>query len=61
MQFALIALLPVVAFLLVLRLIDSYALVPVREILRAVIVGMVVAAICWMAACHASSVLGAVA
>jgi RsiW-degrading membrane proteinase PrsW (M82 family) len=49
MQFALIALLPVVAFLLVLRLIDSYALVPVREILRAVIVGMVVAAICWMA------------
>jgi len=49
MQFAPIALLPVVAFLLVLRLIDSYALVPVREILRAVIVGMVVAALCWMA------------
>ena len=40
MQFALIALLPVVAFVLVLRLIDSYALVPVRESLRAVIVGM---------------------
>ena len=49
MLFAPIALLPVVAFLLVLRLIDSYSLVPVREILRAVVVGVVVAALCWMA------------
>ena len=49
MLFAPIALLPVVAFLLVLRLIDSYSLVPVREILRAVVVGIVVAALCWMA------------
>ncbi|RKZ14247.1 hypothetical protein DRQ53_11950 [bacterium] len=43
-----IALLPVLAFLLLLRMIDSYALVPAREIGRALLAGAVVAGLCWL-------------
>lgn len=47
MHFAPVALLPVLAFLLLLRMIDSYALVPAREILRALAAGVLVALLCW--------------
>jgi RsiW-degrading membrane proteinase PrsW (M82 family) len=48
MVFAPVALLPVLLFLLVLRMIDSYALVPAREILRALLAGCLVAAVFWL-------------
>ena len=47
MQFAPVALLPVLAFLALLKAIDSYALVPMREILRALLAGAVAAGVCW--------------
>lgn len=48
MEFAPVALLPVLLFLLLLRMIDSYALVPPREIFRALGVGILVAALFWL-------------
>lgn len=48
MQFAPVALLPVLLFLLLLRVLDSYALVPPREIGRALLVGCGVAAVFWL-------------
>lgn len=47
MQFAPVALLPVLAFLMLLKTIDSYALVPPRTILRALAAGCVAAVACW--------------
>lgn len=49
MQFAPVALIPVLLFLLVLRMIDSYALVPARELARALLVGCAVALFFWLA------------
>ena len=48
MQLAPIALLPVLAFLALLKAIDSYALVPPREIWRALLMGALVAGVCWL-------------
>jgi RsiW-degrading membrane proteinase PrsW (M82 family) len=48
MQFAPIALLPVLAFLALLKAIDSYALVPPREIIRALLAGALIAGACWL-------------
>jgi RsiW-degrading membrane proteinase PrsW (M82 family) len=48
MQFAPIALLPVLAFLALLKAIDSYALVPPRELGRALFAGAVIAGLCWL-------------
>jgi len=48
MQFAPIAFLPALAFLAVLKAIDSYALVPPREIGRALLVGALIAGACWL-------------
>jgi RsiW-degrading membrane proteinase PrsW (M82 family) len=48
MQFAPIALLPVLAFLALLKAIDSYALVPPRELGRALLAGAVIAGVCWL-------------